>query len=270
MENLTDLTPDAVAQAVELNEIGFLLALGRAGGGEERDEPDIAWTIGGSPIAYHNAVVRADLPADRADAEIARSREVMAAKAVPGSWHVGPSMRPSALGERLIVQGFEGTVEPGMAADLDALLAPPPIERLRIGRVASDEDLDAYEDVLSRGFGEGPKEASWVCAMYSRIGSGDETAWRHYVGRIGDRPVATASLFLHAGAAGLYFVSTVPDLRGRGIGGAISHAALVAGRDLGFRVGVLGSSPMGQRVYERLGFREVCTIHVYEWSPPRA
>jgi hypothetical protein len=35
------------------------------------------------------------------------------------------------------------------------------------------------------------------------------------------------------------------------------------------RVGVLGSSPMGQRVYERLGFRTVCDLHVYEWSPAR-
>jgi hypothetical protein len=30
---------------------------------------------------------------------------------------------------------------------------------------------------------------------------------------------------------------------------------------------VLGSSPMGQRMYERLGFREVCALTVYEWSP---
>jgi hypothetical protein len=30
---------------------------------------------------------------------------------------------------------------------------------------------------------------------------------------------------------------------------------------------VLGSSPMGQPMYERLGFREVCAVNVYEWSP---
>jgi GNAT superfamily N-acetyltransferase len=87
------------------------------------------------------------------------------------------------------------------------------------------------------------------------------------VGVVDDAPVATATLFFTAGVAGLYFVSTVPAMRGRGIGAAISRVALVAARDLGYRVAVLGSSPMGYGVYERLGFREVCTVEVFEWSP---
>ena len=53
----------------------------------------------------------------------------------------------------------------------------------------------------------------------------------------------------------------------RGIGAAISREALADTLELGFDVGVLGSSPMGQRMYERLGFREVCAVKVYEWSP---
>jgi GNAT superfamily N-acetyltransferase len=67
--------------------------------------------------------------------------------------------------------------------------------------------------------------------------------------------------------AGLYFVCTVPDARRRGIGAAISREALAGTLELGFDVGVLGSSPMGQPMYERLGFREVCAVNVYEWSP---
>jgi GNAT superfamily N-acetyltransferase len=76
-------------------------------------------------------------------------------------------------------------------------------------------------------------------------------------------------VFLAAGVAGLYFVCTVPDARRRGIGTAISREALVGTLELGFDVGVLGSSPMGQSMYERLGFRAVCAVNVYEWSPFR-
>jgi ribosomal protein S18 acetylase RimI-like enzyme len=267
VEHLTDLSPAATAQAVEENEIEFLLALGRAGGGEERDDASITWTIGGSPIGYHNCVVRADLHQDNADEAIAASRELMRSKGVAGSWHVGPSMRPANLGPRLAAHGFEGGPEPGMAADLDAMPdvdAPPD---LRIERVTTESDLDGYEHVLSVGFGEGPPEAAWVRAMFARIGLGDDTSWRHYLGRIDGEPVATATIFLAAGVAGLYFVCTSPDARRRGIGAAISRAALVGARELGPRVGVLGSSPMGQHTYERLGFREVCTVDVYEWSP---
>ena len=56
---LTDLSDEALARAVEDNEAEFLLVLGRAAGGDERDDEDVHWVIGGSPIGYHNAVVRA-------------------------------------------------------------------------------------------------------------------------------------------------------------------------------------------------------------------
>lgn len=267
MANLTDLSSASLARAVEENEIEFLLALGRAGGGDERDDARVTWNIGGSTIGYHNCVVRADLAPDEADAVIAESRELMHAKGLAGSWHVGPSMQPHDLCQRLEADGFEGGPEPGMAADLEALPELPEITGWSVERVSTASDLDAFEHVLSLGFGEGPKEARWVCEMYARIGWGDESAWRHYVGHLESQPVATASVFFGAGVAGLYFVSTAPDFRRRGIGAAISCAALVGSRDLGYRVGVLGSSPMGHKIYERLGFRDVCMIHVYEWSP---
>lgn len=253
-------------RAVELNEAEFLLALGRAGGAEERCDDRIHWVIGGSPIAYHNCVLRADLEPDEADAEIAASRELMDAKGVSGSWHVGPSMRPADLAERLRAHGFEGDGEPGMAAQLDAIPDVDPVEGLDVERVTTNGRLDDYEHVLAQGFGEGPKEASWVRSMYDRIGFSDDAPWRHYVGHIEGRPVATATLFFAAGVAGIYFVSTVPTERGRGVGSAITRAAMIAARDNGFATAVLGSSPMGQRVYERLGFHTVCTVGVYEWT----
>lgn len=261
------MTPDPVALAVERNQVEFLLALGRAGGGEERDDAEVTWTIGGSPIGYHNCVVRAALGPERADAAILASRERMRARGVPGSWHVGPSMRPGDLGERLRAHGFEGVPEPGMAVELESLAEVELPQGLRVDRIESPDGLDAYERVLSLGFGEGPREARWVRAMYGRIGLGDRVPWRHFLGTLDGRPVATASLFLAAGAAGLYFVCTVPELRGRGIGAAISRAALLGAGPLGLRLGVLGSSPMGHGVYRRLGFRDVCEVHVYEWSP---
>jgi hypothetical protein len=38
-------------------------------------------------------------------------------------------------------------------------------------------------------------------------------------------------------------------------------------RDLGYNVGVLGSSEMGYSVYRGLGFEEYCRIGLYEWRP---
>ena len=48
---------------------------------------------------------------------------------------------------------------------------------------------------------------------------------------------------------------------------AVTLAALREARDLGFTIGVLGSSEMGYGVYLRLGFIEYCRIGLYEWRP---
>jgi GNAT superfamily N-acetyltransferase len=257
-----------LAKAVEDNEAEFLLTLGRAGGGEERDDEHVHWTIGGSPIGYHNAVVRASVGMDHADEVIVASRAVMERYGVPGSWHVGPSMSPPDLGTRLSALGFEGGREPGMAVQLGAMPSVEMPAGLEISRVASGGELADHEAVLASGFGEGPPEAAWVCEMYRRIGL-DDDSWRHFVGRIDGSPVACATTFFASGVAGLYFVCTSPDVRRRGIGAAISHAALADARAAGVSVGVLGSSPMGQHVYERLGFETVCDVYVYEWGPGR-
>jgi GNAT superfamily N-acetyltransferase len=257
------------ALAIEENGAEFLMALGRAAGAEERDDGRIRWVIGNSPIDYHNCVVHADLTQEEADREIEASLERMRALGVPGSWHVGPSMRPSDLGVRLAAHGFEyGGDDIGMAVDLSELpeevTAPPAFV---VERVRDETGLAAWVEALGSGFGEGPVEAEWVGEMYRRLGLGDEGPWRHYLGLLESEPVATATSFFGAGVAGIYFVCTVERARRRGIGAGITLAALLEARDLGYSVGVLGSSEMGYPVYRGLGFEEYCRIGLYEWRP---
>jgi GNAT superfamily N-acetyltransferase len=76
--------------------------------------------------------------------------------------------------------------------------------------------------------------------------------------------VATTTVYLAAGVAGVYFVMTVPEARRRGIGAAITYGALRAAE--GVEYGVLGASAAGRPVYAGLGFREYCTIELYEWA----
>ena len=257
----------ALVAAIEANTREFLLALGRAGGAEERADPQLHWVIGGSPIDYHNCVVHADLAPESADDAIRESVERFRAHGVPGTWHVTPSMRPPDLGERLVAHGFtHAGDERGMAADLLALpedLSVP--AGLSIELVRDEQDLMVWTDTLAMGFGEGRQEAEWVGAMYRKIGLGDDLPWRHYLGRLQGEPVATATLFLGAGVAGIYFVFTVPQARRKGIGATLTLQALRDARTLGYRSGVLGSSEAGYSVFRRLGLQEYCTISIYEW-----
>lgn len=256
-------------RAIEENGAEFLMVLGRAAGAEVRDDERVRWCIGNSPIDYHNCVVRADLAPEEADAEIEASLERMRAHDVPGSWHVGPSMHPTDLGERLVAHGFEyGGDDIGMAVNLSTLPDEVPApEGLAVERVRDEAGLTAWVEALGSGFGEGPVEAEWVGEMYRRLGLGEEGSCRHYLGRLDGEPVATSTLFIGAGVAGIYFVCTVEGARRRGIGAGVTLAALREARDLGYGVGVLGSSEMGYPVYRRLGFEEHCRIGLYEWHP---
>jgi len=266
---LLDLSEQSLIRAIEENACEFLLTLGRSGGGEERDEQEIQWIIGGAPIAYHNCVVRAHLATGAVEEAILASIQRFRAHSVPGSWHVGPSMYPPNIGERLIEHGFvSGGREPGMAVDLHVLpeqISIPPA--FVVEQVCDEQQLRIWTHTLAQGFGEGEIEANWVGQMYHTIGFGDQIHWRHYLGRWNGQPVATTSLFMGAGVAGIYFVFTLPEARRQGVGAAITSAALQDARRFGYRIGVLGASSMGYSVYRRLGFQEYCHIDIYEWKP---
>ncbi|NIK57262.1 GNAT family N-acetyltransferase [Kribbella shirazensis] len=356
-----------IVRAIEDNAAELLMAMGAAGGGSQRADDRAEWTIGGSPIDYHNAVVRASDVA-----VVAESLAELKKHGVPGTWHAGPSMPVdrSELRAALTAAGFvSGGSEPGMAVRIADLRAPRAVPGLTITRVGDDDALAVWEATLGQGFGEGEREARWVASVYRKLGYGDP--WRHYVGWLDGTPVATATVFLGAGVAGVYFVMTVPEARRRGIGAAITYGALRAtapntgndaysgaasdarsgaandahsgagsdthsgpgsdaqpgagsdadaqsdtqpgagsdthtgpgsdthsgpgpdtrshaqsdadaqsdtrsgadvrsgsgaGNGAAVEYAVLGSSPAGRSVYEGLGFREYCTIELYEWA----
>ncbi|GAB2593665.1 GNAT family N-acetyltransferase [Kribbella endophytica] len=248
-------------QAIEDNAAELLLRMGTAGGGVRRDDAQVRWTIGGSPLDYHNAVVAAELTAEDVDAVIAESLDLMKAHKVPGTWHVGPSMRPDDLGERLLKAGFtyDGR-EPAMAVEIARMPKKTPKPGLEITRISTDEELAVWADTLGQGFGEGPVEAEWVAEIYRREGYDDP--WRHYLARLDGKPVATATIFLTEDVAGVYFVMTVPEARRQGIGAAITRYAVQDGSE---RYAVLEASSAGQSVYASLGFEEVGGIELYEF-----
>jgi GNAT superfamily N-acetyltransferase len=73
----------------------------------------------------------------------------------------------------------------------------------------------------------------------------------------GGGPVAAAWTCVSHGFAGIGFVGTLEAARGRGLGAAVTAAAMRLGADMGAQRSVLQASPMGRPVYARIGFREV-------------
>jgi ribosomal protein S18 acetylase RimI-like enzyme len=258
-----------VAELLEFNVTEFLLTMGSAGGGETRTDDVVTWIVAGSPIGYHNAVVRCHAGAERARRLVNEWIDELRARSLPGSWHLSPAMRPEGLAGLLTEAGFvDGGDEPAMAVELSGLsLAPRSSDHLDIYPVRGDDDVDLYRDVLAAGFGEGPKEADWVRSVWRTIGFNDDSPWQHLVGVLDGQAVATASVLMTGAIGGIYFVATHPDQRRRGFGTAITHRAMVEAASRGATHAVLGSSPMGHSVYERLGFRTRFSYRLFEFEP---
>jgi GNAT superfamily N-acetyltransferase len=92
----------------------------------------------------------------------------------------------------------------------------------------------------------------------------------HLVLRDATGPAACASLYLRGDTAGLYNVSTRADRQRRGLGAAVTAAALRAARARG-AARVFLQCPAGgpvEALYARAGFRTVCAPTLLCTSPP--
>jgi GNAT superfamily N-acetyltransferase len=79
-------------------------------------------------------------------------------------------------------------------------------------------------------------------------------------------PVGIAMTMVSHGVAGIYWVGSLEQARGKGIGRAVTVAATNAGFDLGADVASLQASPMGKPIYEAMGYE---TAFEYQmWMSP--
>ena len=78
-----------------------------------------------------------------------------------------------------------------------------------------------------------------------------------FVARLEGRPVGKSLAIRSTGASGVYDVGTVKSARRRGVGSALTWAAVTAGQAWGFDAVVLQSSQMGLSIYTAMGFRTV-------------
>lgn len=84
------------------------------------------------------------------------------------------------------------------------------------------------------------------------------------VARSGGEPVACAVFETTGGDCEAAFVATLPAARGQGLCGELMREGLRRGRDAGATSATLEGSPMGQPVYERLGYRILGRMRMLE------
>jgi GNAT superfamily N-acetyltransferase len=271
---LLDVTDEELQFAFAANLFDLFRAMGHLPGADIEESAQLSRHCAAPFNPMFKGVWQSRLTGLDTDDVIAENVAWFGARQAPFAfWWLDPQSTPPELVGRLLAHDFVPweVDAPGMAATIDDLRFDL-LERVPAGyhqeRVTDERGLLDFKQAFVDGF-EVPEWAgqAWVDAT---LAFGIEQApWQCYVGRLGHRPVASNVLFAGAGVAAVFAVATLPEVRGQGIGAAITLAAYAQARQLGYRHGVLFATELGAPVYRRMGFRDVgATISRYLWRHP--
>jgi ribosomal protein S18 acetylase RimI-like enzyme len=154
----------------------------------------------------------------------------------------------------------------GMAAELDDMPKfTPPLLDFHFEPVLERAGLEAWLPLFMQTFGIPVEEKDLTLDVFSQLSFPPASQWRHYLMRMDGQVVATSSLHLGAGVAGLYNIATHPAYRQQGLGKAITLLTFEESRRMGYTLGTLQTTyPNALRLYHRLGFEVYCKIGVYQ------
>lgn len=258
--------PSLIA-ALEGNRILFFSRMAPARGGVLEAGPLGVRMSSGVRFPIFNWVLRTRCTAPELEGYIESTLRHYRQLELPFYWGVGPDDTPAELPAKLRAAGFEEGSSPAMAVELESLPNLPASQPLEIRPVETPEELTTFARTLNAGDFRAPPEVRDAIPDLLRPSlspSGREPELRCFVGYHHDVPVATSLRFLSHGVVGIYGVATVPDARGRGFGSWMTLTALRDGQALGYGVGVLVATTMGEPVYRRLGFREVYRVGEFQ------
>jgi GNAT superfamily N-acetyltransferase len=156
-----------------------------------------------------------------------------AARLLEGAGHVLDA-RPAAM-----VRSLEGIAPPGV--DLD-LMEPDMAAAARV-----NDQAYGFPGDFERAFQSVPPEPAHL-----------------YLVRSDGVPACTVLTYEEHRECGIYLVATLPEARGRGLATALMAHALIEARGRGSVTSSLQATARGRPIYERLGYRDIGTVHMWE------
>ena len=263
---LQDLSVLVLEEAVEANIYAFTPFSHNWPEAEVHAGSELSWCITGIYFPWCNVAFRARLAPSEIDTTVEGVIAKARTKNVPLQWWIGRDTRPGNLGEHLKGHGFIHRGDaPGMAIDLYNMHENrSKLSNLTITEVNGVDDLKIWCHVTSVGYGIRERGEQALIDWFTKDIALQQPL-KFYLGWLKGKPVATSLLFMARGVAGLYFVATIPEARRQGIGYAITLEPLQEARKMGYRVGIMQASEMGEPVYLKMGFKEYCKIGSYVW-----
>lgn len=252
---------DELILLADLNYIEAMRDQTRACAGTIIEEEGLCMMLGPAPHPILNVLVRLDERATGAEC-IEEARGLFEARRHGFTLILRNSADDSDM--------REAAVEAGLVP----LQSPPEMiisERLEAAELADDVVVRVVSDAAGVADFAGVAADAWTTYGISpevtqrTFASGKFCKAPHVravVAYADGRPLSCALAHASHGIAGLYWVSTVREARGRGLGGLCTRAVVNLAFDLGARVVSLQASPMGEPMSRRMGFEQIATYEL--------
>ena len=174
------------------------------------------------------------------------------------AWTVWTPEADSGASETLAAAGHVLDASPlAMVCELDGFQQPDPGD-LDVDRQPELSELAAVNDASY------PFEGTPFGDCFDRRPDGTHA----YVARLDGRPACALFVLDLEESAGVYSVATVPEARGRGLAYRLLGLALADAHERGCTLSTLQSTKMGAPVYDRLGYRSLGALEMWERRKP--
>jgi GNAT superfamily N-acetyltransferase len=265
IEGIPGYSKEDVIHQVEVNLWETWSNFGRGPGCTLHEEDDALWFETPIPILPYNTVLRFQVEHnvdERIDFLVNKYKE----RNVPQLWIVHPSAQPGDLIERLQKRGLqEIEIAPCMGRSLENLPDMPPIPYgVEIREAIGETDLIELYGLAAWRWGVPDEHRPQLRKMIEKFEIGERTsntrfwlAWKDGV------PISKIGMYNGSGSAGIYGVATKPEARGLGIASILMNVAMQAAKEMGHNLAVLDSSPLAEKLYQRLGFIIVAPLRLY-------
>jgi len=262
VEDIPGYTKEEIIHQIEVNLWETWSNFGRGPGCILHEEEDMLWFETPIPILPYNTVLRFQVEQDvdeRIDSLVNRYAE----RNVGQLWIVQPSSLPRDLDKRLEQRGLqEIEIVPGMARSLDHLPEPPPIpDGVEIREVLDEKDLAEFRNFAAWRWGVPDEYRKNLGTILDEFKIGSDTrlwmAWKEGVA------LSKIALYDGSGSAGVYAVATKTEARGLGLASILMDVGMKAAKEMGHSLCVLDSSPLAEKLYQRLGFVTVAPFRLF-------
>jgi GNAT superfamily N-acetyltransferase len=265
VKGIPGFSKEEVIHQVELNLWETWSNFGRGPGCTLHDDGDALWFETPIPVIPYNTVLKFQVVHNtnhRIDDLISRYAE----RKVPLLWIVHPSSLPHDLPARLQQHGLqEIEIAPCMARRLENLPQAPSLpDGVEIREAIEDNDLMELYGLAAWRWGVPEEYRSQLGRMIRKFEIGERPsnarfwlAWKENV------PISKIGLYNGSGSAGIYGVATKPEARGLGLASILMIKAMQAAKEMGYKLAVLDSSPLAEKLYQRLGFITVAPLRLY-------